>query len=304
MEAFLTLVILINALLPKTTVVYYEPPTFAQNIIESISEKDEKDLKWRMGYNEGKDGWLYNVEFSDIEIIAQVPEIYGFSEVIKFTVSESSDPRFPVGDSYRILKNHGSDFVESFLDINDTGEYHQGIFDVNSITDRDRAAILAYCFDYSFEFFSDIPDIGDYITNMYKDENRYGNKTFESVPVYIGFSSENRLSQEYVNTWYYNLLGVTEQPYDLIEYTYIDEHEGYYLPINEQNYKYWEAHINWRLDEATDNTITITYFADTCFLTPAKTMKYTYEVHNNIPRLLSSEVIEDFGYEPYIFSYI
>jgi hypothetical protein len=276
-----------------------KPPTFVDEIFEYIITKNVNELKYRMGYHEGEDGWLYNVTFESFEEVEELKHrdnLYGY--LVKITVSESTDPRFPVGESFRyLIIADAINSVDSFIDINDKGDYRKQLHERLDITASDRAVMLAYGFEHSFGIFGDIPD-------MSKLEG-LGRGAFEFIPIKMGISDTTVLNQKYVNTWYNRFLGITEQPYDLMESFMPDIYEHYpNMYVMELCWKPWDnAGYGWRLDEQTDNTITITYFGDRCYLTPAKTMKYTYEVNDGIPRLLSSELVEDFGYEPYMMDF-
>jgi hypothetical protein len=159
--------------------------------------------------------------------------------------------------------------------------------------------MLTYSFEHAFGLFDDIPDmskLGDYL----KTTDYFSRCAIQHLPIMMGLSEYTELTQEYVDKWYYRFFGITEQPYDYLEIYRTDireiEPNMYVLDLS---WKAWDnVGLVWRLDEQTDSTITITYYGDRCYLTPAVTMKYTYEINDGIPRLLSSEVIEDFGYEP------
>jgi hypothetical protein len=159
--------------------------------------------------------------------------------------------------------------------------------------------MLTYSFEHAFGLFDDIPDmskLGDY----FKTTDYYSRCAIQHLPIMMGLSEYTELTQEYVDKWYYRFFGITEQPYDYLEIYRTDireiEPNMYVLDLS---WKAWDnVGLVWRLDEQTDSTITITYYGDRCYLTPAITMKYTYEINDGIPRLLSSKVIEDFGYEP------
>jgi hypothetical protein len=276
-----------------------EPPTFVDEVFEWIKTKNVNELKYRMGYCEGEDGWLYNVTFENFEIVEELETqrgIYGY--IINVKVSESSDPRFSVGESLYYLKyNTGMYGVDNFTRIDDNGDYRKQLHEDYDITASDRAVMLAYGFEHAFGIFGDIPDMSKL--------KGLGRGAFEFIPIIMGISDTTELNQEYVNTWYNRFLGITEQPYDLMESFMPDIYEHYpNMYVMELTWKPWDnAGYGWRLDEQTDNTITITYFGDRCYLTPAKTIKYTYEVNDGIPRLLSSELVEDFGYEPYMMDF-
>jgi hypothetical protein len=283
-----------------------EPTTFVDVIFECIETKNVNELKYRMGYCEGEDGWLYNVTFESFEEVEELKyrdNIYGY--LVKITISESSDPRFPVGESFcSLIINDAINSVESFIEIDDTGDYRKQLHEYYDITASDRALMLAYSFEHAFNLFSDIPDMSD-LGDYLETTDYYSRCTIQHLPIIMGIDEYTELTQEYVDTWYNRFFGITEQPYDFLEIYRTDIYELYpTLYVLDLSWKAWDnAGYGWRLDEQTDSTITITFFGDRCYLTPAKTMKYSYEINDGIPRLLSSEVIEDFGYEPYMMDF-
>jgi hypothetical protein len=273
---------------------------FAEETFEYIKAKNIEEIEYRMGYCEGENGWLYNVTFENLEIVEELrynDDTYGY--IIKITVSESSDPRFPVGESLRNFAFFNwVGGVDNFTPIDDNGDYRQQLGGISETKQSDLALTLVYAFEHSFGYFGDIPYMSDF-SIYFNPEDHSAITSFEYTPIILGEYGGTILNQEYVNKWYYQLLGVTEQPYEVYSDNYSDD-----FRYAGDQWKPWDnAGYGWRLDEQTDNTITITYFGDRCYLTPAKTMKYTYEVNDGIPRLLSSELIEDFGYEPYMMDF-
>jgi hypothetical protein len=283
-----------------------KPPTFVDEVFEWIKTKNIEELKYRMGYCEGEDGWLYNVTFERFEEVEELKyQDYVYGYIIKITVSESTDPRFPVGESLRYFEyNEGMGGVDNFTPIDDKGDYRKQLHEYYDITASDRSLMLAYSFEHAFNLFSDIPDMSD-LGGYLKTTDYYSRCTIQNLPIIMGLNDNTELTQEYVDTWYNRFFGITEQPYDFLEIYRTDIYEiETILNVLELSWKPWDnAGYGWRLDEQTDSTITITYFGDRCYLTPAKTMKYTYEINDGIPRLLSSELVEDFGYEPYMMSF-
>jgi hypothetical protein len=300
--------IIINSFVP-TTLINSESRVFVNEIFGYIEAKDSEELKYRMGYNEGEDGWLYNVEFESFELLNELKDYHGsYGYLMKVTVSESSDPRFPVEESFRYFEwNWILNEVDSFIEIDDKGNYQKQLnyyydkreFENYELTSADKAVMLAYGFEHAFSLYDDIPDMSDF-SDYIKNSKYYNSDAFEFLPIEMGADYFTEYTQEYVNTLYYDFLGVAEQPYDFLEHTRDDIYEIYpTLYVVDMCYKsYDNVGLVWRLDEQTDSTITITFFGDRCYLTPAVTMKYTYEINDGIPRLLSSEVVEDFGYEP------
>jgi hypothetical protein len=293
----------------ETTTETTEEPeslTFVDEVFEWIKTKDLENLEWRMGYHEGEDGWLYNATFENFEVVEErIYNDYLCVSLVKITVSESSDPRFPVGESFRYLEyDTGMYNVDRFTRIDDNGDYRKQLHQQYDITASDRAIMLAYSFEHAFNLFSDIPDMSD-LSDYLKTTDYYSRCTIQHLPIIMGLDEYTELTQEYVNTWYNRFFGITEQPYDFLEIYRTDIYELYpTLYVLDLSWKAWDnAGYGWRLDEQTGNTITITFFGDRCYLTPAKTMKYTYEVNDGIPRLLSSELVEDFGYEPYMMDF-
>jgi hypothetical protein len=277
---------------------------FAEETFEYIKAKNIEEIEYRMGYCEGENGWLYNVTFENFEIVEELrynDDTYGY--IIKITVSESSDPRFPVGESLRNFEFYNwVSGVDNFTPIDDNGDYRQQLQGISDITSSDKALTLVYAFEHSFGYFGDIPDMSDCST--YFKPEYFSVSAFEYTPIILGEYSGTILDQEYVDKWYYQLLGVKEQPYNVYDYISSDYLKQFGNLYAGERWKPWDnAGYGWRLDEQTDNTITITFFGDRCYLTPAKTIKYTYEVNDGIPRLLSSELIEDFGYEPYMMDF-
>jgi hypothetical protein len=281
--------------------VYYP----AVRLGEGLVNKDEDILKEMTGYVEGENGYLYNVDFESYEVHTPFMHwSYVISYVITLDISDSNDPRFPVGKSdWLFAEEFGQAWCllnmdeggDTFYD-DEKNVYYQQFYNYSGDgTNRDRAVMLAYAFEHSFYCFSDIPDMSDYKSYMrIDDEDFYWDaNSFEYFPLMF-ITGDRYLTQEYVDRWYYNLLGIEEQVYEVNR----PEEGDWYYYVGEGGYKSWEAGLTWRLEECTDETITITYFADKSFLTPAKTIKYLYEINDGIPRLLSSKIITDYGYEP------
>lgn len=64
-------------------------------------------------------------------------------------------------------------------------------------------------------------------------------------------------------------------------------------------WKVWEMKTVYAvITQQTDSYIDMVYFADYVYLTPAKKMRY-YFINNNWKiQLVSTELLEDYGYEP------
>ena len=96
-------------------------------------------------------------------------------------------------------------------------------------------------------------------------------------------------SKEDTNTIVSEYLGMTDYLWD----------ENFTGLGGDRLWKVWDGKtVCAVITEQTDSYIDMVYFADYVYLTPAKKMRYYFTDNNGKIRLVSTELLEDYGYEP------
>ncbi len=97
------------------------------------------------------------------------------------------------------------------------------------------------------------------------------------------------VKQEEVTTIVSEYLGITDYSWN----------ENFTGLGGDRLWKVWEMKTLYAvITQQTDSYIDMVYFADYVYLTPAKKMRY-YFINNNWKiQLVSTELLEDYGYEP------
>lgn len=271
---------------------YYEIAQKELNtVLQALIDKNEFEL-WRIKYKSADD-FLNHVDFKSYEFISDSSwqrhdKVYISEFLIKLNVSQSTDDRFPMGTSIWRVGFINENFW-FFLP-----QEYNALYLYENIKNNPYAE-LGFMFSYAFSF-ETINDIQD-LPYIYEKKDFLNNlRTF-----ILGISPELEVGPNYGNGAY------GEYNYSIER---INEIISNYLGI--ENYNWDKDFVGFSgicaetvtvsdaviINELTDNYIDMTYFADYVYLKPAKKMRYYFTHDKETIQLVSTELLEDYGYEP------
>lgn len=255
-------------------------------LLQALIEKDESEL-WRIGYIEGKDGFLYNVDFESYKILNSISlqrtdMVEEFIYVVELNISESSDNRFPIGTSFWNIGFSGSGICTFFLpqsvDKNAINEYRN----------NERANIGRY-FTFSFDENNDIQDIRRLEEEVGNDVFEEGVKSFIiGVKPELGNEGEVFVEKHIVDEILNQYFGISD--HDLCN-------ENSVLKCD--SYRWQSESIYALIDKQSNEYVDIIYYADFAYITPAYKIRYYFDNENNPINLTAVELLEDYGHKPF-----
>ncbi len=254
-------------------------------ILDALIEKDENEL-WRIGYIEGNDGFLYNVDFESYKILnslnlQRTDMTTEFVYTVELNISQSTDSRFPEGISIWNIGMLESEFCEFFLpqavDVNVVDAYW----------DNKRAQIGRY-YTFSFNENNDIQDtqkLNDVVGNYIFEE---GVKSFLiGMKPELGNGGDVLVEKHVVDD-------LLNQYFGISDYGVCDEN----VIIKCDSYRWQSETVYALVNDQRDTYIDVTYYADFAYLTPAYKIRYYFTNDNNPINLTAVELVEDYGYKP------
>jgi hypothetical protein len=268
-------------------------------VLDALIIKNEDALINYINYPEGKTGWLYTVNFKDYRIISYNTQTMAFE--VELDITESSDSRFPIGKSkWRFEFGLSRLYCRNIELLDDT--IKNKYIGLNNIGNRiiDQIRVIAYGFTITFPFNNNIDDISNW--NEYidiSDIERHGINPLEFIS-YIddfGYASSDFITEEVVDKIYSDSLGIIDSEKFVSRELLISDHTDDYIRFDSL-YKFHRVELPYTIDDFYNNVLTMTYYADSCFLTPAVTVNYHFVIINDIPQLKSLEIVTDYGYEP------
>jgi hypothetical protein len=263
-------------------------------ILDAMKQKDEETLKWLIYYPEGKDGWLYNVDIIEYELLS-----YNFgSFFVELIISKSNDDRFPLGNS-RWQIHYGNN-INYPLSINLLDKKIANTFwgvKGNSERKIDEAVIIACAYTTAFEYFADVNDIAIWTDYLTADRNTILN--YLSSMRHLEYNNDSFLTEDIVNTFFEETLGISDTSEFVNREFLLSGYTNDYLRL--EDLKFNGGLEIYTIDDFYNNNLILTFYADSCFLTPAITMQYNFSIEQDeLPQLLSVKVLKDYGYEPVI----
>jgi hypothetical protein len=261
-------------------------------ILDAIKEKDEETLKWLIYYPEGDDGWLFNINVEEYNILS-----YSFGYfVVELDISYSDDERFPVGKSkWRIEFGARTVHPSIISGPNEEIENPYWGYSWNPKRKIDEAVIVACAYTTSFKHYEDVNDITIWSDYMTADSSTLHN--YLSTMHSFEYDSGLILTEEVVNTFYKETLGISNTS-EFVEHEFLlSGFTNDYLRLEDM--KAIDGMEIYTIDDFYNDSLILTFYADSCFLTPAITMQYDFSIETDkLPQLLSVKVLKDYGYKP------
>jgi hypothetical protein len=263
-------------------------------ILNAMKEKDEETLKWLIYYPEGKDGWLFNVDIVEYKVLS-----YSFgSFFVELDISKSNDERFPLGKSEWQI--HFGNNIYYPLSINLVDEKITNTFwGVKGNPERkiDEVVIIACVYTAAFEHYDNVDDITIWTDYLTADRSKL--HKYLSAMRYFDYSTGLYLTEEVVNAFYNETLGISDTSEFIKHEFLLSGVTDDYLRL--EDLKSSGALRVYTIDDFYNDSLTLTFYADSCFLTPAITMQYDFSIETDkLPQLLSVKVLKDYGYKPAI----
>lgn len=274
----------------ETSETLLETPIYAlydYNVTElctALVDKNKDIIDQYMFFSDGNIQFIDNINFESYKILSGkdscLYEEYGrkdiFSEyLVSFYISSSNDERFPVGESeWKICFTGGLNvFCYYFIPYNsdiDSYIYKQYIKNNDNIMEN-----ISYAYSLIFNCYQDIDDFSMLSEHFNETELYYNVESFLSK---MYDCQKNKLNENALITF----LG-----------------SGFELRENNINSKLFESSLFYIVDEIGYDYIEITYYADCSYFTPAKKLRYNFNIdENNVFNLSNVKLVDDYGYEP------